>query len=313
MIADDSSFQGSMHGIFAFEWSVHSVGYEWDADLRPHPDMPLPPVEPLLDDHLSPDWERAGPWLVPRWQSEPPRRYRPLEVPGLHRKFATLTTQDTIQRFASKYGQLGRQVTLCSSAQGGDEDICRGESLAYWRHHISWMDSLIHIWDLIQREKAGELAEYIRWDPPTFRYPTVRVCFDLPTRVTEERWIVWPFTHFIGWAGPWASHDLVPPELASVRGDRLEPARYAVCQLINARMANHVQPRLVPWAKGEIALYPDSLLSAMYALFALEVSGKERPPRLCVGCGKYYSPVHGRQQYCDERCRKRAFRQRQKA
>jgi hypothetical protein len=87
----------------------------------------------------------------------------------------------------------------------------------------------------------------------------------------------------------------------------IEPARYDVCREINRQMQGHVSPAVLPFRQGDVYLFPDCLLAAMYVLFALEVSGKQRPAQMCRECGRYFVPQHGLQQYCEDRCRKRRY------
>jgi hypothetical protein len=88
-------------------------------------------------------------------------------------------------------------------------------------------------------------------------------------------------------------------------GDAIEPARYLVYCRINDRLAGHVNPMIMAYRGGELLLFPDSLLTALYVLFALEVSGRARYPEIqCAGCGTTFTPSHGSQRYCVPACRK---------
>ena len=88
-------------------------------------------------------------------------------------------------------------------------------------------------------------------------------------------------------------------------GDVVEPARYYLCARINERLAGHVKPTLMPFMHMDILMFPDCLLTAMYVLFAMEVSGKTRPAIMCRGCERYFIPEHASQIFCEATCRKR--------
>ena len=69
---------------------------------------------------------------------------------------------------------------------------------------------------------------------------------------------------------------------------------------------------MLPFRKGDIYLFPDSLKAAIYTLVALELSGRQRPSVICAGCGSYFIPGHGRQRFCEDACRKRSWHQKHK-
>jgi len=150
----------------------------------------------------------------------------------------------------------------------------------------------------VKARKAGPLGQWIKWntEPQT-------VLFDrIYTDGRETKTIA-------------TSSLLEGQEILThwQYGDSVEPARYYVYQRVNERLSSHVSPVVWPFVDGEILFYPDCLLSAMYLLFALELSGRVRPSIICRGCGRYFTPVHGRQRYCDETCRKLDWYNRNKA
>jgi hypothetical protein len=85
---------------------------------------------------------------------------------------------------------------------------------------------------------------------------------------------------------------------------------------VNARLRGHVHPRLLPPGAGEyrIVFTPDSLLAALYVLFALEVA-KDEPRRVCAykACGQVFTPRRRNQHYCSDSCRRNASYHRVKA
>ena len=85
-------------------------------------------------------------------------------------------------------------------------------------------------------------------------------------------------------------------------------------EAVNRQLKDYASPAVLPYRKGEIYFFPDCLRGALYTLFMLELSGRQRPAMLCArpGCGRYFEPAHGRQQYCEKRCQQLAYYYRKK-
>lgn len=345
----------ALYGPFAFEQSVALNGYVWDVAAQP-----LPREEPVwevaagekpssLDTrsyqydwgeiHLGwpYHWLHTGPWLVaasPTEYSEytgSRRRYQPLHVPGLHRRFARLKPEPrAIVQFANTYGWLGQTIALSHpdpwDAWVPKEDPpplvfadSHGESLTYWRLHIAWLAFLINLWDLVRNEDAHTLTKYVTWrETPMGRQPeyTAHLNIELPAWARNGL-ARWPKTIPIA-ATPSKREKNLPLSFRSLwgwpndRGAIIEPVRSAICDFVNARLRGQVHIEVVPWAKGDLALIPDSLLSALYTLFALEIAGRGRPLQLCRVCNDSFIPRRKGHAYCSELCRKQAFRDRHK-
>jgi hypothetical protein len=87
---------------------------------------------------------------------------------------------------------------------------------------------------------------------------------------------------------------------------------------VNERLRGHVNPHIRPPDVDEgyrVVFIPDSLLAALYVLFALEVakSKDDAPPRVCANCQEVFAPSRRDQQYCSGRCRSNASYHRVKA
>lgn len=235
------------------------------------------------------------PWLVGpgEWGPDGAQHYEALAVPDLHRRFAALDDREGgLLRFANRYGFLG--LTLLVHAKGDSANCFIAESLADWRYERGVMAYLLEIHDLVQRtNSAGPLSKLISWSESD----------ELGTHVS----ISWPWEY----PGRWivASSTRSPQLLTRWRtGALAEPARYALIRAVNGYLHGHVSPLLLPFERrGDIVFRADSLLAAMYMQFALEISGKGRRPKLCKGCGTYFTPRRSNQAYCEPNCKNRAF------
>ena len=255
-----------------------------------------------------PDSHKTGPWITAKW--EPWRRYTPLSIPDLHRRFARQKPNERgVLNFSSRYGLLGHSPCLMgpdTHAPGGLSPINRLESVFNWQQEIGEMERLIQIWELINRKGAGKLGRYIRWRSLTHPEqqqgrPRLNVVWDdFSHPISEYR----P-GQFVSLALEDSPANPIPENWKL--GDTIGPALLYLCMEINQRLKGHVDPLVMPLMHGDIMLWPDCLLSAMYILFAVEVSGKSRPPIMCRGCEKYFIPLHGAQRYCEEACLKRKW------
>jgi hypothetical protein len=294
-------------GAFTFLWPVPQGGFRWDDELAPAP----------LFGAREPDAasSASGPWLVDPVpvggrDEGPSPSCAPLNVPGLHRRFAsTKPRRADILKFANKYGSLGRPVGLIDPRVHTPQMMFQGEHLDLWHRELARMAQLVEIWDLTKDPGgAGKLGQIVKWreSPPGVylnwgREPESPRIFpdgrlrDVRTDEPEEY-------HLIATDGePGIEESLL-------RGwrfgeDVVAPARYYVHRQVNRAMAGHVSPAVLPFLKGEFVLWPDDLLSALYVSFALELSGQSPAPRVCGYCGRFFHPTRVDQRYCESRCR----------
>ena len=84
-------------------------------------------------------------------------------------------------------------------------------------------------------------------------------------------------------------------------GDSVEPVRYYLHREVNRQLKNHASPAVLPYRKSEIYFFPDCLRGALYTLFMLELSGRQRPAMLCArpGCGRCGSGTSSRYPHSD--------------
>lgn len=314
-------------GVFSYLAWVPADGYEWRSDLKPWP----PPRAPRTSKDKagltrSIEWEPApdpppylvGPAPVGVGAYSHPRgvlregRHRDDGIhEGLHRRFAALARQDEIKAFADRFGDLGQGATQVSEGIGGS--MWAGESLDLWKREAGAMASLLETWEHVASgDHRAELRRRVQWHngpPLTVMWWPEGVGEGRPCeRLAEAEYEDPRFGRSRGEA---------PAALRRwTFGDALEPARHYVHREVNGRLAGHVNARVLPYADAayRITFTPDSLLAALYVLFALELA-KDEPMRICAyeACGAAFSPRRRNQHYCSDACRRNASYHRVKA
>jgi hypothetical protein len=272
-------FDETTRGAFAFLWTKPDGGFQWQ--------------------HFD-----GEPWLC--WPLLPGskfeiHRYPPLGERDLHRKFGALKTEAAIQRFAGRFGLLTidlerdvgiaqtlgspewarRRLALQSNLLTADDGLdWVGESRNTWYWEIRHMGMLLEVWDLVKKKDTRKLGQWVKW-----RHSPTRVWFE-PSHTNGV-----PKQEPLAVLADWQF------------GDPIGPAELYVCSKINQQL-KHVFPAVLPYIDHEIHFFPRDLLTALYVLFAQEVSGRVRPAIECLGCGRYFSPKDGHQRYHEENCRK---------
>ena len=313
-------FRAMTRGPFAALLRVPEDGFSWRDGL-------------VVFDSERVEKNIAGPWLI-RSDSLYVHQYSPLAVPDLHRRFArTEPNADSILAFSNGYGFLGHGLWLGDSGPN-DREMVVGESLGFWQKEIGHMARLMALWELVKRGSRRELSHLVEWTPPGKSQQVRLYLVDVDGTLRPD------LAQFMR-QRPDEFHDyfrrdedlagrmrhrgvtvLAHEENGSdvellerwKHGDPVEPARYFVHREVNNRLRGHVSPAVLPFRKGEIFFFPDCLLSSLYTQFMLELSGRNRPAMLCErpGCGRYFEPAHGRQQYCETRCQQLAYYYRKK-
>jgi len=278
---DVQPFEVMTTGPFAVLRQVRVEGYCWDSELSPAPGSEK------HEDIPGTSWLVEGTLGIEGLF----RQYAPFSEPDLHRSLAKLApTLQEIKHFADKYGLLGHSVLLCYLNRGSNP-IQIGEPFHFWQEEIERIGALINLWDCIQHKRLAELSKYIIWHA----HPrSVQIKLFHPSGKHLS-------SHLI------VREDHLPDKEVIARwktGTLLEPTRYFLCKQINEQLRQHVSPSILPFNEGEIFMFPDCLLSTLYVLFALEISGKLRPKVVCRGCGIYFIPKHGSQKYCTSACSK---------
>ena len=292
-------FDVMTRGPFAFLWPVPEAGFEWDEHASPAP------LQELMDAR-----ETKGPWLIPVEAEGGWHRKALLASKGLHRRLAAVRPQpEAILRFANKYGFLrGDQLLL---HRGGTISV-NGEHINHWTAAIGELAALIELLDLAQQKQAGRLGQFVTWH----RDDQVNIAWQ--NSWTGSQWeLERPrpgrtgiYTAHVGGL----SNHAIQPDLAERwgRGTVVGPTKYFVHLRVNEQLRGHVSPVVLPFRQGDIYMFPDSLLSAIYVSFALELSRSRQPRKLCAGCDRYFTPVDGRQGYHSPACRKLHWYHKQK-
>jgi hypothetical protein len=184
------------------------------------------------------------------------------------------------------------------------------EAIRYWRREIATMRRLIEIWEHAAKRHVGELHSFVKWAVQTegMDRPRNMVSWIEPhseLELFERPSAIIPFlsNELLGFEGS----PVVPMPNGWKVGDILEPAKLFVSHNVNKRLAEHVSPRVMPFNKGDILLWPDCLLSAMYVQFAHEISGRVGRLIECRGCGMVIEQRPSSRRYCEPECRQRRY------
>ncbi len=306
---EQSRFAALTRGFFAYRDAVPCDGYRLQEHLL------------LLDEPDNVD-AAIGPWLVKEMREEDDRRGRattPLQHDDLHRQFAKLgggrkeRFPDRVLTFANRHGTLNNNPQRWIPSPGPQHgtivlrpDIA--ESLQDWRDDVSNMRALLHIWDLIRQAELtgnpGQLAKHIVWETKPRRVRIVCTCTLDGQKIRRD--------HII------ASEGVTDEILTSWKtGLSIAPARQYVSAAISERLHGHVHPTILA-PHGTLCFQPDSLLAALYVLFALEVAGQSKPQRICAFCGIAFTPkrtlrhIAGTQTCGDPACRSKKSREKAK-
>lgn len=313
------TFKETVLGPFAGVLEVPVEGYKWVEGLQ-------------ADVNLGAATGDVGPWLVApgTWGERPPSmRKSAFAKRNLHRTFASVRpTADRIEKFAAQFGLLTGGVPLFDPAKETQSPL-RGESLQTWKREITKMAGLLRLWDHVQADDRDALRPFVVWhDNPRqvilwFAYsrsellpkaakayrmesdPEKRMAIMLTARDNDpDGFVQLTVDRVASDLLGVASSELLdrwPP------GDTIEPIRFFIYREVNKVLDGRVKPAVLPYRANDLYFFTDSLLAALYALFTMELTGKVRPAIVCAGCGTYFVPVHGRQAYCEESCRKLAW------
>ena len=208
--------------------------------------------------------------------------------PTSHRRFAALMSKDMNCKvdFANKYGLLRHHelhnVVFRQPDSGQQFQI--GESLLWWQEEILDLSACLRLWDMI-RSDDKELKHNVLWHRDGIVIKLDGLEVQLVNRATMNLMTKW------------------------TSGDVEGPARYYLSLEFERRLRNSLTPRVSDSQEHDISVYPDSLLSDIWLMFLLEVTGSSRLMQ-CVICGEYFNTNDSRSQFCSARCRMRKYRTR---
>jgi hypothetical protein len=206
----------------------------------------------------------------------------------LHRQFANLATkkEDEILKFVNRYGFLKRHPVhnLVFRDRKMGRQVQLGESLIWWQEEISDLAACLKLWDMVSSSDR-ELKDIVLWHRDGIALKLDNSYVHLVGRKNMNLLNRWH------------------------KGDPKGPALYYISLEIDIRLLNTLTPRMPNPKESEIFFFPDSLLSAIWLMFLLEISGGTRLLR-CDVCGEYFNTYDPRTRFCSTRCRMRNYRKR---
>lgn len=243
------------------------------------------------------------PWLVlgAPTDSADGRIFDPLKISGLHRLFAALKpTEEAIREFALEHGLLGREIRRLVSVDGQEERW--GEPFVRWHDEIHKMRILLMLFDGTHGKtpmSSEQLWEFIRADGEQVHFGLESCEYLWPDRGSPDVFgLEHPFPDPI---------KRMPFDQQQLLGSKL-----LVRDALNYELELGARPAVDMVPGSQVTLIPNDLLGAMYVMFAQETIGQSPSTAKCQGCGRWFVPTHGRQIYCDDRCKFKGYRQRKK-
>jgi endogenous inhibitor of DNA gyrase (YacG/DUF329 family) len=208
----------------------------------------------------------------------------------LHRRFASLSGkgEKDILNFVNKYGLLKRHPVHSLVFRKGHtgQQVQLGESILWWQEEISDLAKCLELWDMFS-SNDGELKDVVLWHRDGIALKFGDSNIHLVGRRNMNLLTRWH------------------------RGNLKGPALYYLSIEFDKRLLNTLTPRTTTNTDTEIYFSPDTLLSAIWLMFLLEVSGGTRLLP-CAICGEYIHTQDPRAKFCSTRCRMRNYRSAQK-
>jgi hypothetical protein len=204
----------------------------------------------------------------------------------LHRQFAGLVNMNDkdILNFANKYGLLKLQPVhnLVFRKRDLGPQAQLGESLPWWQEEITDLANCLKLWDMVSSDNK-DLKDIVLWHRDGIALKLDDSYIHLVGRKNMNLLTNWH------------------------RGDLKGPALYYISLEMDKRLINSLTARMPDLHSREIYFYPENLLSAVWLMFLLEISGDTRLLR-CDICGEYFHTHDPRAQFCSTRCRMRNYR-----
>ena len=208
----------------------------------------------------------------------------------LHRQFAGLVIdkEEEILKFVNRYGFLKRHPVhnLVFRDRKMGRQVQLGESLLWWHEEITGLADCLRLWDMVSSSDK-ELKDIVLWHRDGIALKLDNGYVHLVSRKNMNLLNRWR------------------------KGDPKGPALYYISLEIDRHLLNTLTPRMPDLKECEIFFFPHSLLSAIWLMFLLEVSGGTRLLR-CDICGEYFNTYDPRTRFCSTRCRMRNYRSKQK-
>jgi hypothetical protein len=290
--------------VIEFYWQVPECGCEWVTGIG-YPDTKFhgPGVEGLfLTERVS-----AG-----------DRKYRLVEKTGLFKTFAsTDLSREGVLQFANLYGLLLNKRDRIPLRERVDEKpepfyLAFGEAFLLWEREILLMRHAIDVWEKAKVGDSSSLGKFISWHGSANETaPHREVRYRGPKASGDESSPAFVI----------ASKDNHSERLARFTdGDTVEPAMYAVQQLVNNKMEEHGAIPGLFWDRTprgvmlRVHADPRSLIAGLWVQFAYAIEGN-RDYRNCDQCKKSFEVAAEKRadaRFCSNGCRFKAYRSRQK-
>ena len=184
-------------------------------------------------------------------------------------------------------------------------DLVSGELVSYWQEEAARFRDLRETWrrlrDLTeggpqrQHDAHAYLVERIYWSPNGH----VRYRSEVKTRSGG-----FSFGHWIA-----SANDIEVGELKGRfgQGDLAGPARVHVHRVINKQLREHVSPVVPAFLEHPVMRnFPDSLLSAIYFRFALDLVSPDSRESICDYCHQPYAQGRRDKVFCSKQCKENA-------
>ena len=281
-----------------FKWNVPRRGYRWELGEESDAFSEGEHLLVLTDGY---------PYGISRSMA---RQIRPLQMDlALHRNFAEVPPErESILVFANEYGRLGGkkeiEVEILHPRNPEGHIRVTGESFKAWRKEIDEIGKAIRAWDTVASDEGETL-------PLLFCDACREFYFD-QAQADEGEFNGDTEAGFI-------DYETLPPEYREQisLGDFFHPAVFYVTNAVERHLTSSlllldITPSPNEKDKLRTSVAPDSLLAAMWCLFAVEIQQGVKYQK-CRQCGKWFlqDATAGRpRMYCSDTCRVRAYRDR---
>lgn len=201
------------------------------------------------------------------------------DIPHVCREFASLSNENEIEVFASKYGQL---LTTTSSEFDSSGNQVSGLSRDNWTKAVRDVRFWLETWDFVRERNTKALRERITFDP-------------------EGPWITTPtgFSRIGGYL----------PPVSFSKSNVLKPGRFAVRDAINERLEWYpvgaslfVQNDVLTGSGFDLAFRASGLLAIVWMQIAQEVAGTYSCIE-CKFCAAPFYPKRNTARFCSDVCR----------
>ncbi len=310
------------------EWYVPTHGFQWRSDIRLiQPPAPRPEELRYARPYTWRERE-SDPWLYR--VSDETERYPILRRRGLLSSFEKLAwspTRGRIKGFANNYGWLGRPA-IVQVGRGRSPDVSVAEPLSLWLWELGNLRDLVKLRDAVvvlqvreghdrnERHAAQQLlAGRISWsssqrsvsyesalqeEPPQDTDAlSVQLYQALRRRRRKQGTLVASLDG--GEREQLAFNQLKP-------GNDLSAAELVLREAVNERLTGNVNVAVTP--QGEVRFWPQDLLTAVYLLFAVHLSGARPVEKACKNprcpSDRPFYVTRRDKQYCSKNCREQA-------